>query len=301
MLKAFDVHHEVVPPSAKWRMGLAERHGAVLKLLTMKTMVATTARGFAEVSQWLMAATSARNRQVRVGGFAPTQIVLGKDVAISSSLLQQLESGHFRYVVNQDLAFDAARRRNEQIRQAAEQAFIWADGNETMRKAINSRSRCPRLELLYEGATVYFYDPPANRKGLPRTSWSGPGVVAALERRNGAIRRVWVRYRNKLKGLPLAYIRLAALEEVESSRVCREALQEVERELRGGRPQVEEMVEEPSTNPEEVMEFSGDDEPPDRDQPPPRSHSVLDDVPAQLHRDKKNVRKEEWEPTMGSR
>ena len=137
VLKAFDVHHEVVPPSAKWRMGLVERHGAVLKLLTMKIMVATTARGFAEVSQCLITATSARNRQVRVGGFAPTQIVLGKDVAISSSLLQQLESGHFRYVVNQDLAFDAARRRNEQIRQAAEQTFIWADGNETMRKAIN--------------------------------------------------------------------------------------------------------------------------------------------------------------------
>ena len=127
---------------------------------------------------------------------------------------------------------------------------------------------------------VYFYDPPANRKGLPRrlqdqTSWSGP------ERRKGAIRRVWVRYRNKLKGLPLEYIRLAALEEVESSRVCREALQE------GGRPQVDEMVEETSANPEDVMEFSGDDEPPNEEQPPPRNHSVLGDVPAQLHRDKR--------------
>ena len=41
-MRAFDVHHEVVPPAAKQRMGLAEHHGAILKLLVMKTIEATT-------------------------------------------------------------------------------------------------------------------------------------------------------------------------------------------------------------------------------------------------------------------
>ncbi|CAE7373456.1 RE1 [Symbiodinium sp. CCMP2592] len=292
LLRAYDVFHELVPPAAKWRMGLAERHGAILKLLIMKTIQATTAKGYSETKECVMAATSARNRQMRVGGFSPTQIVLGKDVAIPSSLLSQLEKGHFKYVLNQDLAFADARRRNEQIRQAAEQAFIWADSSETLRRAINSRSRHPRLEMLYEGATVYFYDPPTSRKGLPKRlqdqdAWSGPGVVAAIERREGAIKRVWIRYRNKLKGLPLEYVRLAALEEVEASKVCREALQEVEKELQGSRPDIEEMadpeIEEPGLP---LMEFSGDEEEEEEDltlrEP---AASSLDDVPAQLHRD----------------
>ncbi|CAE7425559.1 psaC, partial [Symbiodinium necroappetens] len=290
LLRAYDIFHEIVPPAAKWRMGLAERHGAVLKLLIMKTVQATTAKGYSETKECVMAATAARNRQSRISGFSPTQIVLGKDVAIPSSLLGQIEKGHFKYVLNQDLSFDEARRRNEQIRQAAEHAFVWADSSETLRRAINSRSRHPRLEMLYEGATVYYYDPPASRRGLPKRlqdqdSWSGPGVVAALERRDGAIRRVWIRYRSKLKGVPLEYVRLAALEEVESSRVCQQALQEVEKELQGGRPEVEEMVEPEVTNPDPpLLEFSGDEEEEAPAEPPPPASS-LDDVPAQLHRD----------------
>ena len=38
LMRAYDVFHEMVPHSAKWRMGLAERHGAILKLLVMKTI-----------------------------------------------------------------------------------------------------------------------------------------------------------------------------------------------------------------------------------------------------------------------
>ena len=103
--------------------------------------------------------------------------------------------------------------------------------------------------------------------------------------RRGGPRRVWIRYRSKLKGVPLEYVRLAALEQVESSKVCKQALQEVEKELQGGRPKVEEMVEPEVANPDPpVLEFSGDEE--DESAPvesPPASN--LDDVPAQLHRD----------------
>ena len=80
------------------------------------------------------------------------------------------------------------------------------------------------MEMLCEGAMVYYYGPPTSRKGLPRrlqdqTSWTGPAVVAALERKEGSIKRDLIRYRNKLKGVPLEYVRLATLEEVESSKI----------------------------------------------------------------------------------
>eukprot|EP00439_Symbiodinium_sp_Y106_P022212 s3337_g2.t1 len=291
LLRAFDIQHEIVPPTAKWRMGLAERHGAVLKLLVMKTILSTTAKGYSETKECVLASVVARNRQMRVGGFSPTQIVLGRDVAIPSSLLQQIQSAHFRYVTNQDLAFDDARRKNEEIRHAAAQSFHWADSHETLRKAVNSRSRHPRMEMLYEGAVIYFYDPPASRRGLPKqTSWTGPAVVVAVERKNGAIKRVWARYRNKLKGIPLEFVRLAALEEVEGSKVCQEALQEVEKELQGDRPNVEEMMDPAIDDPGQLLEFSGDEEgPPGPDAVLPLPpQSVLDDVPVQLHRDKRD-------------
>ena len=294
MARSYNIFHDIVPPTAKWRMGLAERHGAVLKLLIMKTIVEVTAKGFREVSECVLSAVAARNRQVRVGGFSPTQIVLGKDVAISSSLLEQLEKGHFKYVINQDLSFDAARRRSEQIRQAAEAAFLWADSNETLRKALNSKSRAPRMEMIYEGAQVYFWDPPPGRKGLPKrlqdqTSWTGPAVVVALERRGGAVKRVWVRYRTKLRGVPLEYVRLAALEEVESSKVCAEALKEVEKELNGGWPEVEEMLDDGQVPDDEpLLEFPKDEDGLEAKPDEKAVASSLDDLPAQLHREKRD-------------
>ena len=296
MARSYNIFHDIVPPTAKWRMGLAERHGAVLKLLVMKTIVEVTAKGYREVAECVLSAVAARNRQVRVGGFSPTQIVLGKDVAIFSSLLEQLEKGHFKYVLKV-LSFDAARRRSEQIRQAAESAFLWADSNETLRKALNSKSRAPRVEMIYEGAQVYFWDPPPGRKGLPKrlqdqTSWTGPAVVVALERRGGSVKRVWVRYRTKLRGVPLEYVRLAALEEVESSKVCAEALKEAGEGNRG-RPEVEEMLDDGDVPEDEpLLEFPEDD-PADQEEPGAEARaSALDDLPAQLRREKRDVEAE---------
>ena len=85
-------------------------------------------------------------------------------------------------------------------------------------------------------------------------------MVAASKRKEGSIKGVWIRYRNKLKGVPLEFVRLTALEEVESSKICQAALKEVERELQGARPQIEEMEGFFEGSDAQVMEFSGDEE-----------------------------------------
>lgn len=84
-----------------------------------------------------------------------------------------------------------------------------------------------------------FWEPPAHRRGLSRRiqdniSWQGPAIIG-VERVDGAIKRVWVRYRHKLRGLPLEFVRLAVAEELEASQVAQEALQDLEKQLNEGR------------------------------------------------------------------
>ena len=130
----------------------------------------------------MVAAATARNRQSRVGGFSPTQLALEGCGDFFS--LRPAREGLLPFRPQPVLELAEARRRNEQLRQAAEQAYLWADGRETLRKALRQVST-PHMEFLHEGAAVYFYDPPGSRKGLPRRlqdqiSWNGPGIVAAL-------------------------------------------------------------------------------------------------------------------------
>lgn len=133
-----------------------------------------------------------------------------------------------------------AFRRASNVRAAAVDAFRWLETNEALRRAAGSRARLPRLELLTEGSQVMFWEPPAHRRGLSRriqdnVSWQGPAIVVGLERVDGAIKRVWVRYRHKLRGLPLEFVRLAVAEELEATEVAKEALQDLERQLNEGR------------------------------------------------------------------
>ena len=60
-------------------------------------------------------------------------------------------------------------------------------------------------------------------------------MVAAVERKEGSVKRVWIRYRNKLKGLPLEFVRLAVADEIEAQNISTEAFEIIEKELTEGR------------------------------------------------------------------
>ena len=305
LLRTFAVFHDMVPPTAHWRMALAERHGAVIKLLLMKIVKEMTARGIDDMQTAVTAAVSARNRQARVGGFSPIQLVFGKDTSIPSHLMEAL-SGQFKFQLANPTTVEDAFRRSADMRKAATDAFQWLEANEALRRAAGSRARLPRLELLTEGAQVMFWEPPAHRRGMAKRlqdqiSWVGPAIVVAIERKDGSIKRVWVRYRHKLKGLPLEYIRLAVPEEQEASTVVAEALQDLEKQLQEGRVNAEDIpqagldaMERPdippkvdlANHPEASLTDEGmtdeNEEPPNEDVLK-RAGSVLDDVPIQIH------------------
>ena len=307
LLRTFAVFHDMVPPTAHWRMALAERHGAVIKLLLMKIVKEVTASGLDDMQTAATSAVAARNRQTRVGGFSPIQLVFGKDTSIPSHLMEAL-AGQFKFQLSNPTSVEDAFRRSADMRKAATDAFQWLETNEALRRAAGSRARLPRLELLTEGAQVMFWEPPPHRRGMAKRlqdqiSWVGPAVVAAVERKDGSIKRVWVRYRHKLKGLPLEYIRLAVPEEQEASTVVAEALQDLEKQLQEGRVNAEDTPQagldaperpdiptkiDPNC-PEVDLSDSMEDEMP-TEQNIKAATSVLDDVPFTIYQKQKASR-----------
>jgi len=243
LLTTFAVFHDVVPPTAHWRMSLAERHGAVLKVMLMKVIKETTVIGLEDLKQAVVSVTASRNRQARVAGFSPIQLVFGKECGAPNNLMDTL-AGHMKFQLAQPASVDESFHRAAQIRKAANDAFQWMEASEALKRAAGSRSRLPKLELITEGAQVMYYEPPANRRGLSRRlqdqiSWVGPALVVAIERKDGAVKRVWLRYQNKLKGMPLEYVRLAVVEEQEAADIARESLMELEKQLETGRVNAE--------------------------------------------------------------
>ena len=216
------VVHDLIPDGAKWRLCHAERHGAILKLMVMKMVKSHTLKGYEEMRTAVVAACIAKNRLSNQAGVSPLQAVTGRNCVLPASLMNQICTGRVRYLVNNNISKDESLRRAERIRSAAVEAFVWLDSHAVLRKALASKSRPPKLELLREGATVYIYDPPNNRRGLARrlqdnSSWSGPGTVVCVERDKEIPTRVWIRIRGRVRGVPLERVRLATTEELTSS------------------------------------------------------------------------------------
>lgn len=63
------VRHEVVPDGAKWRMGHVERHGAILKLMIMKTVQEMRIDKTVDMETAVLGAVAAKNRLVTRGGW----------------------------------------------------------------------------------------------------------------------------------------------------------------------------------------------------------------------------------------
>ena len=167
----FGVMHDIIPEGAKWRLGQAERHGSILKLMMMKMTREKNIVGKEEMRMAASAACAAKNRLCNHGGVSPLQAVTGRNAVLPASLMTQICSGKMRFVVNNDVDKEESLRREERIRMAAVESFHWIDAHTTLRRALAAKSRPPKLEMLKEGAVVYIYDPPAI-EGC-RTMWVG--------------------------------------------------------------------------------------------------------------------------------
>eukprot|EP00439_Symbiodinium_sp_Y106_P028973 s5458_g3.t1 len=115
--------HEIVPEGAKWRVGQAERHGAIVKLMMMRTIRAMDLRGLSQMRLAALGAFSAKNRLCSKGGVSPLQAVTGRNSVLPSSLMQQITGGHVRFKYNQALGSHEALAQAERIRRGRVKAF----------------------------------------------------------------------------------------------------------------------------------------------------------------------------------
>ena len=243
--RILDFRHEVVPAGAKWRQGQVERHGAVVKLMMMRTIAAQQVRGLEDLKMVAAACFGAKNRLCNQMGMSPLQAVTGRDVAVPTSLMDQLCGGQLKLAMNASLDQKEALRKAERICAAAVDSFNWIDSNEVIRKGLHSRSRPPKLEMINEGTAVYVQQPPPYRRGQPRrlqdhVSWDGPGLVVCVERQQNVPNRIWVRIRGKVRSFPLEKVRLATPDEMLGSSFIVGLLDQMADEIRMGKLRVEE-------------------------------------------------------------
>lgn len=239
----FAVQHEVVPDQAKWRLGHAERHGAVVKVMLMKAIQELRFETLQDMQTAACACFASKNRIVGKNGIAPIQAVTGRNTPLPGASMAQLMSGKVKFKANEQITQEEALKRSERIRAAAIEGCHWLDSHEGLRRALAARSRPPMMELIREGTVVYVYGPPMNRRGLARrlqdnVSWSGPAVVVCVERDGTVPKKVWVRLRTRVKAYPLEKIRLSTADEMVSADFIVGAFKDVEGELTHGRMQL---------------------------------------------------------------
>ena len=127
----FGVMHDTIPEGAKWRLGQAERHGAILKLMIMKMVKEMNIKGKEDMRMAASAACAAKNRLCNHGGVSPLQAVTGRNAVLPASLMTQICSGRMRFVINNDVDEESLRRA-ERIRMAAVESFHWIDAHTTL-------------------------------------------------------------------------------------------------------------------------------------------------------------------------
>ncbi|CAE7785104.1 unnamed protein product [Symbiodinium sp. KB8] len=165
---------------APWQNGTAERKDDVWKTAFAKAQLEVRPRSKQEVQELIDQINTAVNSVSRKDGYSPHQHVFGKDVRIPGMITSDADP-----VISSSLAQgESVFERRMNMRTAARKAFLDADGDARIRKAMEHRSR-PERGPFEEGQLVYFW---RRNRFENRHHWHGPAVVIGKNGRS----KVWV-------------------------------------------------------------------------------------------------------------
>ncbi|CAE7637419.1 PCSK5 [Symbiodinium sp. CCMP2592] len=164
---------------APWQNGLTERKGGVWKLAFQKAVVDAVPRSKQEVQELVDNVNVAVNTLTRKDGYSPCQHVFGRELRVPG-----LISTEYDPVINSGLVQgESVFERRMMFRNAARKAFLEADGDARLRKALEHRSR-PERGPFHAGDLVYFW---RRHRFENKHHWHGPAVVVGSQSS-----RVWI-------------------------------------------------------------------------------------------------------------
>ena len=165
---------------APWQNGLVERKGDVWKTAFAKAHLETQPRNKQEVQELVEQVNNAVNSMSRVEGFSPYQHVFGRDVRVPGMITTDYDT-----VINSSLVEgESVFERRMELRRAARRAFVDADAENKIRKALEHRTR-PDRGPFEAGQLVFFW---RKSRFESKCHWHGPAVVIGKSGQS----KVWV-------------------------------------------------------------------------------------------------------------
>ena len=186
--------------------GITERHGKTFKFMLLKAMDNYNCQSTKEWEQLIDEVAMTKNRLLQNNGFSPMQRVLGFSTRIPGGLLSG-DDGN-RALPSRARMGDLSVERAMRMRKAAAQAFVEADADAALRRAIETGPR--PMEDYQIGEMVYFFRKGADkaRKFAPGF-WCGPAKIIMVDQPS----TIWVAYQSTLVKASPERIRRASAEE----------------------------------------------------------------------------------------
>ena len=193
-----------------WQNGFCERHGSTWKSMFMKMASVFPPNDKKQAEELIHQVNVAKNAMVNHDGHSPHQRVFGQQARIPGMVYGGEDNLHVG-VNSGYLAGDASFVRSVQMRQEARKAFIDADSEDRIRRAVERRTR-PERGPFYPGCKVYVWRPGRKKEDGSSVAWfwRGPGTVIGSSGHD----KVWVSFGTKvLKCSPEQLRRLRAEDE----------------------------------------------------------------------------------------
>ena len=174
--QAHNVKVTTISSEAHFQNGKSERHGAVLQTMLSKYEKDHPIASYQELEKALWWCTQAKNACSLKRGYAPEVLVLGKHTKLPGSVTgDELLPAHL--LADAETAQGLRFREQLTCREHARKAFIEADNDASLRRAILRRS-CPHRQQYTPGEWVMIW---RQGKGALPGMWQGPMKIVVHE------------------------------------------------------------------------------------------------------------------------
>eukprot|EP00435_Cladocopium_sp_Y103_P063936 s917_g25.t1 len=162
-----------------WQLGRSESHGKIIKAMLTAMDLENPIDSVDEFSRCLRQAFAAKNSMGQTRGFSPEQALLGKARSLPGSLMSD-EQTSAHSLLDADTPDGMRFREDLARRERARRAFISADNDKSIRRALLRRPRIANFSFEKGDWVLYWRRHKGNLKG-DRGRWYGPGQVVVCE------------------------------------------------------------------------------------------------------------------------